>query len=208
MIFEPTITKEKINGLPICTFTGNIIVVTSNEQLKDSILELKKEKILGFDTETKPSFAKGVTNKVALMQISTESTCYLFRLNKIGLPIELERLLKNKKIKKIGLSLRDDFSALNKRKVFCPESFVDLQKIVANYGISDLSLQKIYAILFGEKISKSQRLSNWEAETLSEAQQHYAALDAWATRRIYLKLMEMPTTVAATATKNSPIIID
>ncbi|MDR3706578.1 MAG: 3'-5' exonuclease domain-containing protein 2 [Paludibacteraceae bacterium] len=202
MIFEPTITKEKINVLPICTFTGNIIVVTSKEQLEDSIQELKKETILGFDTETKPSFAKGVINKVALMQIATENTCYLFRLNKIGLPMELERLLKNKKIKKIGLSLRDDFSALNKRKVFCPESFIDLQKIVANYGISDLSLQKIYAILFGEKISKSQRLSNWEAETLSEAQQHYAALDAWATRRIYLKLMEMPT---VPETKNLPI---
>jgi ribonuclease D len=206
MIFEPTITKEKINVLPICTFTGNIIVVTSKEQLENSIQELKKEKILGFDTETKPSFAKGVINKVALMQISTESTCYLFRLNKIGLPMELERLLKNKKIKKIGLSLRDDFSALNKRKVFCPESFVDLQKIVANYGISDLSLQKIYAILFGEKISKSQRLSNWEAETLTDAQQHYAALDAWATRRIYLKLMEMEMeTPTVPETKNLPI---
>jgi len=205
MIFEPTITKEKINVLPICTFTGNIIVVTSKEQLKDSIQELQKEKILGFDTETKPSFAKGVINKVALMQIATETACYLFRLNKIGLPMELERLLRNKKIKKIGLSLRDDFSALNKRKVFCPERFIDLQKIVANYGISDLSLQKIYAILFGEKISKSQRLSNWEAETLTEAQQHYAALDAWATRRIYLKLMEMST---VPETKNSHIIID
>jgi len=192
MIFEPTITKEKINVLPICTFTGNIIVVTSKEQLKDSIQELQKEKILGFDTETKPSFAKGVINKVALMQIATETACYLFRLNKIGLPMELERLLRNKKIKKIGLSLRDDFSALNKRKVFCPERFIDLQKIVANYGISDLSLQKIYAILFGKKISKSQRLSNWESPELTEQQQRYAATDAWASLQIYLQLMTEP----------------
>lgn len=203
MSFESTITKEKINSMPICTFTGQIVVVTTPEELKKSVLELKKETILGFDTETKPSFVKGVTNKVALLQISTADTCYLFRLNKIGFTIELERLLKNKRIKKIGLSLRDDFSALSKRKVFSPESFIDLQKLVPSYGITDLSLQKIYAILFSEKISKSQRLSNWEAESLSEAQKHYAALDAWATRRIYLKLMEMPLIKEETTIKNS-----
>lgn len=192
MTIKASISKETINMMPVSTFAGEIIVVNTQEEMLTAINMLKKKTLLGFDTETKPAFAKGVINKVALLQISTDDVCFLFRLNKIGFPIELERLLKNKKIKKIGLSLHDDFAALRKRKSFNPESFIDLQTIVRNYGIADLSLQKIYAILFGEKISKSQRLSNWEAEELSEAQQRYAAMDAWASLRIYLKLMEMP----------------
>ena len=188
---EPNISKETINEMPACLFPGEIVVVDKNRELLKAIDYLNKQEILGFDTETKPAFAKGVINKVALMQIATDEVCYLFRLNKIGFPAELVKLLKDKRIKKIGLSLRDDFQALNKRKVINPESFIDLQTIVSDYGISELSLQKIYALLFGEKISKSQRLSNWESEELSESQQRYAATDAWATRKIYLKLMEM-----------------
>ncbi len=197
-----SITKEKINEMPICTYNGKIIVIASLEDMKVAIDHLKTEKILGFDTETKPSFTKGVSHKVSLIQIANSDTCYLFRLNKIGFPIELERLLKNKKITKIGLSLHDDFQALGKRKAFNPQSFIDLQKIVHEYGIADLSLQKIFAILFGEKISKSQRLSNWEAEELSPAQQHYAALDAWAPLHIYSKLQNMPTVSDKTIAQN------
>lgn len=191
MKIEASITKEEINQMPLSSFAGKIVIVNNKFELVEAIEYLKKQEIIGFDTETKPAFSKGVTNKVALMQISTDKVCYLFRLNRIGFPPELEKLLRNKKIKKIGLSLRDDFSALNKRKIFSPESFIDLQTIVHNYGISDLSLQKIYALLFGEKISKSQRLSNWETDVLSESQQRYAATDAWASLKIYLKLMEM-----------------
>jgi ribonuclease D len=191
MKIEASITKDAINTLPICDFVGKIVIVNSTEGMLQAIDHLKEAKVLGFDTETKPAFAKGVFNKVALLQIANADTCYLFRLNKLGFPIELERLLKNKKIKKIGVSLHDDFSALSKRKIFNPESFIDLQKIVHQYGIADLSLQKIYAILFGQKISKSQRLSNWEAEELTESQQRYAALDAWAPLQIYTKLQEM-----------------
>lgn len=191
MTLEASISKEAINTLPVCNYIGNIILVDTPEKMHAAIEHLKTASVLGFDTETKPAFAKGVFNKVALLQIATVDTCYLFRLNKLGFTTELERLLKNKKIKKIGVSLHDDLSALCKRKVFNPESFIDLQKMVHLYGISDLSLQKIYAIIFGLKISKSQRLSNWEAEELTEAQQRYAALDAWAPLQIYNKLQEM-----------------
>jgi ribonuclease D len=201
MKIEASITKDAINEMPISCFEGKVVVVNSLLEATEAVEYLKEQKILGFDTETKPAFAKGVTHKVALLQIATNDICFLFRLNLIGFPPELEKLLKDKKIKKIGLSLRDDFSALNKRKIFSPESFIDLQTIVVNYGITDLSLQKIYALLFGGKISKSQRLSNWEAEVLSEAQIRYAATDAWATLRIYTKLMEMPKITAVA--KNS-----
>lgn len=192
MNFEPTIEKEKLNELPVSSFQGNIIIVDKPEQIADAIAALSKEKIVGFDTETKPSFAKGISHKVALLQLATNNVCYLFRLNKIGFPPELEKFLQSPKTKKIGLSLRDDFSALSKHKPLRQTSFVDLQKIIANYGIQELSLQKIYGILFGKKISKSQRLSNWELPVLSEAQRVYAATDAWATLCIYQKLMEMP----------------
>jgi len=192
MKIETSITKDEINQMPISTFTGKIVIVNTLLESIEAVEYLKTQKILGFDTETKPAFAKGVSHKVALIQIATDDICFLFRLNLIGFPPELQKLLKNKKIKKIGLSLRDDFAALNKRKVFIPESFIDLQTIAVNYGITDLSLQKIYALLFGEKISKSQRLSNWEADVLSEPQIRYAATDAWATLRIYTKLMQMP----------------
>ncbi len=191
MKIEPSITKEAVNELPISSFQGDIIIVDSKTTFKSAISHLQQETILGLDTETKPAFKKGVTNKVALVQISTESVCYLFRLNKIGFPKELLEILTNPQIKKIGLSLRDDFLALKKRKPFIQKACIDLQDIVEDYGIAELSLQKVFAILFQEKISKSQRLSNWESDILTEAQQKYAATDAWATRRIYLQLMDL-----------------
>lgn len=191
MNFKPTITKEEINELPVALFDGKIIVVDNKSSFKKAIFDLKKQKIVGFDTETKPSFAKGVSHKVALIQIATEKVCYLFRLNLIGIPLELEKFLGNKSIKKIGLSLHDDMLALNKRARIYPENFIDLQKIVADYGIEEMSLQKMYALIFKKKISKTQRLSNWEAAELSEAQMHYAAMDAWACREIYLHLLPL-----------------
>ena len=123
------------------------------------------------------------------MQLATDEVCYLFRLNHIGYPDKLVHLMSNPDIKKIGLSLRDDFAAIRKRSVREPENFIDLQLFVDKFGIDDNSLQKIYALLFGKKISKSQRLSNWEAPQLTPAQQAYAAIDAWACLRIYNHLV-------------------
>lgn len=160
-------------------------------QIQEACSFLNSQNALGFDTETKPAFKRGQFNKVALIQLSTEKECFLFRLNKIGYPAELEAVLTNPSIMKIGLSLRDDFAAISKRTKKKPENFIDLQTFVDQYGIEDNSLQKIYAILFGKKISKNQRVSNWEAEVLTPAQRAYAAIDAWACLRIYNHLLEI-----------------
>ncbi len=183
---EPiSITKEEIAELPIEEFKGRIFVVLTEKETERAVDYLMKFPLLGFDTETRPSFRKGQRHKVALMQLSTDDTCFLFRLNRIGIPAPLERLLASPEVKKIGLSLRDDFGALRKRSDMEPSNFVDLQNIVGDYGIDAASLQKIYAIIFKKKISKGQRLTNWEADVLTEAQKKYAALDAWACLEIY-----------------------
>ena len=180
-----TITKEQIAELPVEKFMGRIVVVDHEEKIADALNYLSVQQALGFDTETKPAFERGQVHKVALLQLATQEACFLFRLNKIGYPDELEAIMVNPAIRKIGLSLRDDFAAINKRSARKPENFIDLQVFVDKFGIEDNSLQKIYAILFGKKISKSQRLSNWEAPELTLAQQSYAAIDAWACLRIY-----------------------
>lgn len=184
------ITKEKIHKLPIEIFNGDIIVIDRDEDVADAVNYLKQFETIGFDTETKPVFRKNVFRKVALMQLSTLDKCFLFRLNLIEYTDILDSLICNNDVKKIGLSLRDDFAALRKRSVSPPQNFVDLQAFVKDYGIKDISLQKIYAILFNKRISKNQRLSNWEAKTLKESQKMYAAIDAWACLKIYCHLIK------------------
>lgn len=194
MIVKRTITKEDISAMPKVSFGGTIKVVNTEKEAEQAIEYLNQYPVLGIDSETKPSFTKGRTHKVALLQISTDDRCYLFRLNLIGFPASLVGLLENPKIMKIGLSLKDDFLALHKRVPFTQRSCVELQDYVKPFGIQDKSLQKIYAILFGEKISKSQRLSNWEAETLTPSQQLYAATDAWTCLNIYNLLQNLQQT--------------
>lgn len=190
MSYQTTISKDSISNLPTAAFEGKIIVVHSESELEAAIGYLSQQELIGFDTETKPSFAKGQVHKVALLQLSTVDTCFLIRLNALGIPQSLVALLNNTQVTKVGLSLRDDFKALNRRAHVHHESFIDLQDMVLEYGITDQSLQKIYAILFGKRISKAQRLSNWEAPELSTAQQVYAATDAWACHQIYRKLKQ------------------
>jgi ribonuclease D len=188
-MFKTKITKEEVNLLPVVLFEGKITLVDDLSKIDPAIEELRRSLVVGLDTETKPSFTRGTHHKVSLVQISTLDHCFLFRLNKTNFPPALADFLSDEKVRKIGLSLRDDFSGLNKHQVFKPANFVDIQTIAQSYGIMELSLQKIYAILFGKKISKSQRLSNWESPELTEQQQRYAATDAWASLQIYLQLM-------------------
>lgn len=192
-MFRAKITKEEINQLPIVKFDGEIVVVDDPSKVDIAVQELYGHTVVGIDTETKPSFTKGKKNKVSLIQIATQDKCFLFRLNEISFPDPLISFLADKSIMKIGLSLRDDLSGLNKLHRFKAGNVVDIQSIVINYGILELSLQKIYAIVFGQKISKSQQLSNWESGELTEAQQRYAAIDAWACLQIYLELMKSQT---------------
>lgn len=187
--FKPTLSKEELNELEAETYSGNIHIVNTEEEAEEACSHLMKQKVVGFDTETRPSFTKGETHHVALMQISDATDCYLFRLNQIGMPNCVTKFLKTKKVQKIGLSTKDDFRALTQIKAdLKPDNFIELQNYVTNFGIEEKSLSKIYALVFGKRISKGQRLSNWEAEELSAKQQLYAALDAYATRQIYIEL--------------------
>ncbi len=189
-MFQPKISKEEVNLLPVEEFSGKIHVIDSSKKLKKAFEILNSQQIVGLDTETKPSFKRGVVHKVSLIQVSTVDECFLFRLNKIGFPEQLAELLSNEKIIKVGLALRDDLNGLFRQQNFKPKGFVDIQNEVRNYGILELSLQKVYALIFGKKISKSQRLTNWENDVLTPQQQIYAATDAWATLRIYLHLLQ------------------
>lgn len=182
---KTSVDKKAITLMPNVSFQGRIVVVLSESECDKAVAYLNTQKVVGLDTETRPSFAKGKTYKVSLIQISTEEICFLFRLNYIGFPDSLTHFLENGKILKIGLSLRDDFNAMHKRTDFAPQGFVELQKYMKEFGVTDMSLQKIYALLFGEKISKNQRLTNWEADVLSDKQKQYASIDAWACLRIY-----------------------
>lgn len=183
--FKISISKEQISTMPIAIFQGEITLVETPEDVRSAVLELEREEIIGFDTETRPSFRKGHANKVALMQLSTVDRCFLFRLNKVGIGDDINRLMSNESITKIGLSVHDDFHVMHRSTQVVPRGFVELQSMVKQYHIEDISLQKIYAIIFGEKISKGQRLTNWEALSLTPQQQKYAATDAWACLRIY-----------------------
>ena len=188
---EIMLTKEQLSALPAESFSLPIEVVQTPATAVKAINYLKDCSLVGFDTETRPSFRKGQLHSVALMQVATAERCFLFRLNRIGLTDEIIEFLQSPSVKKIGLSLRDDYHAMNRLREFEPHGFIDLQDMVKDFGIGEGSLTKIYAILFGLRISKGQRLTNWEATELTDAQKHYAALDAYACLRIYNHLLEM-----------------
>lgn len=183
--------KKEIQTLPRVLFEGRIIVVFTERDAAKAVEYLMKQELLGFDTETRPSFKKGQTYQVALLQVATKDTCFLFRLNRIGITDPILRLLEDRTITKVGLSLQDDLRGLHARRAFKKGDFVELQEEVKDIGIEDNSLQKIYANLFGKKIAKNQQLSNWEADILSEAQQRYAATDAWACIQIHEEVAKM-----------------
>ena len=192
-MYQAKIEKEIVKALPIAQTDCQIELIDSPDEVDKAVKYLLRSKVVGFDTESKPSFTKGKSNKIALMQISTQKRCFLFRLQMIGKNQRLKEFLENENIKKIGVAIHGDLRNLRVWSKFEPKNFVDLQNIVGDYGIEELGLQKIYAIVFGKKISKSQQLSNWEAKILNRAQQIYAATDAWACRQIYLKLTKNKT---------------
>lgn len=183
--FDISISKEQVSALPVVHFEGAITLIDNEADVAAAVSEIRAAGLVGFDTETKPNFRKGMTNKVSLIQVSTEDRCFLFRLNRTGFCPALRELMECDDVIKVGLSLKDDFHVLHKVGEFDQANFVELQEMVKRYHITDASLQKIYAILFGQRISKSQRLTNWEAQRLTPAQMTYASIDAWACQRIY-----------------------
>lgn len=186
--FLETITIEEIQDYDLSWFKGEVVIV-DNLQIFNKILpRLRKEKILGFDTESRPSFRKGHKNKVSLIQLANRNLACLFRINKIGIPEELVNILADPEIIKAGVAVHDDIRFLKKVKKFSPAGFIDLQQFVKDFGIQSSGLKKLTAIVLGFRISKRQQVTNWEADELSEAQQIYAATDAWVCREIYMKL--------------------
>ncbi len=178
-IFKQT-AKSYIAALPRLVFEGPTVVVVGKAEAERAVAHLERCHILGIDTETRPAFKKGKSYPVALLQIASHDVCFLFRLNRIGLPPCLVRLLADERITKVGLALRDDLAGLRRRTDFTPAGFVELQTLAREMGTEDMSLQKLCANLLGRRVSKSVRLSNWEAESLTTAQQQYAATDAYA----------------------------
>ncbi|MDI3521410.1 MAG: hypothetical protein PWR04_1398 [Anaerophaga sp.] len=185
------ITKDDIKELPLKQFEGTVNVIEDPKQITHVVEKLRNERIIGFDTETKPSFKKGVSHDVALLQLSTEEEAFLFRLNMTGFNGALTQLLSNPGIKKVGVGIRDDLRGLQHLNNFTPEGFIDIQELAPKYGIEVLSLKDLAGLLLGIRISKRQRLSNWEADSLSEGQILYAATDAWVALKIYNKIKKM-----------------
>ena len=186
--------KSKISTLPRAEFDGRIHVIISKEQAEKAVNFLLKQPVLGFDTETRPSFSKGTVYRVALLQVATYDICFLFRLNIIGLTPAIVKLLEDTTVTKIGLSWHDDINGLHKMGRFETGTFIDIQDHVREIGVEDLSLQKLYANLFGQQISKAQRLTNWERDVLTDKQKTYAATDAWACIQLYEELERLKQT--------------
>lgn len=186
--------KAKIPTLPRVVFEGRIVVVLNEHEAEKAVRYLLSQPILGVDTETKPSFRKGCQHAVSLLQVSSHDICFLFRLNLLGMSPSVKRLLEDQTVPKIGLSWHDDLMMLHRLGDFEPGNFIDLQHHVKEIGVEDLSLQKLYANFFGQRISKRERLTNWETDMLNDKQKMYAALDAWACIMLYEELVRLEET--------------
>ena len=190
--FIDKISNEQTALLPAVEFRGEIRIVEHERDIAAACKTLAEQPVIGFDTETRPSFRPGVTFRVSLLQLSTPTVCYLFRLNKIPLAKPILQLLEDRRGLKNGADVAGDLRSLRQIRHFRDGGFVDLQGIAPEWGIGEKSLRKLSAIVLGRRVSKAQRLSNWEAATLTDKQQLYAATDAWVCTRIYEQLLRTP----------------
>ncbi len=200
MGFLNTIDNDSVAQLPAARFPGRIVIVDSEELVEAACVDLQRSEVIGFDTETRPSFRAGVSYKVGLLQLATESVCYLFRLSHIRLDNRILKILGSRQILKVGADVTGDIRSLHALRHFHADGFVDLQLEASRWGIEEKSLRKLSAIVLGQRVSKAQRLSNWEAESLTPQQQEYAATDAWICPRILAAMQ-------ASEPKNEPLSI-
>ena len=189
-MFEKRITKQEINDLPLFKYEGKVVIAATDPQIDRAIFEIEKNEIVGFDTETKPTFRKGQFNHVALIQVALPDKVYLLRIHQTGISTTLSKFLGNNNIKKVGIALDDDLTALQRRKSFDPGGFIDLNKVAPTLGIESIGARNLSALLLNNRISKNQQISNWENPTLTEPQIKYAATDAWICLEIYNRLMD------------------
>lgn len=190
--FTDKISNEQTALLPAIEFRGEIRIVEHESDIAAACKYLAQQPLVGFDTETRPSFRPGVMYRVSLLQLSAPDRCYLFRLNKIPLANPILRLLEDRRLVKVGADVSGDLRSLRQLRRFRDGGFVDLQAIAPEWGIAEKSLRKLSAIVLGQRVSKAQRLSNWEAAALTPKQQLYAATDAWVCTRIYDRLLQTP----------------
>ena len=190
--FPEHITNEELARMPRCSFPGPVEVIDTEERAAAACAYLLSCERVGFDTETRPSFKAGVSNRTALLQLSSADRCFLFRLSRMKLSKEIAKVLESDSVLKVGAAVRDDIKGLQKLRFFRPRGFVDLQSMVGEWGIAEKSVRKLAGIGLAAPVSKAQRLSNWEAATLTPAQIDYAATDAWVCLEIYDKLMQEP----------------
>ena len=188
-LFVSEISKEELHALPLACFEGKIHIIDHLIEADLAVNWLKSFPVLGFDTETRPSFTRGKINHIALLQLSTDTEVFLFRLCRMKIPKSLLELLSDSNILKIGVAVNNDLDVMKKSIKIKPQGFIDLQNFVKEYDINSLSLAKMAGIVLGVRISKSQQTSNWENIILTDAQQRYAATDAWMCYRIYEKLI-------------------
>lgn len=188
--FVQHIDKTSLQTLPLTYFEGEVVVVDTHDKVLEAVKYLRQYDVLGVDTEARPSFKRGVHYPTALVQIATMDRCYLFRLTHVGMPQGLADIFADSEICKVGLAFKDDLNGLRRRRDFKPANCIDLQSMVCKYGIMELGLQKIFAIIFGQRISKAQQLTNWENSHLTPEQTKYASTDAWATLKIFLELQK------------------
>jgi ribonuclease D len=183
------ISKEEINQLVLGQFEGEIFLIEDLDDVEEVADFLSQHPIIGFDTETKPAFKKGVINQVSLLQLSTSSQAFLFRTHKTGFPDLIRNVLEKEHIIKVGAAVHDDIKGLAKlTNSFYPNSFFDLNDELKKVGFENVGVRNLCGMVLNMRISKSEQVSNWEAENLTQKQQRYAATDAWACLEIYKKL--------------------
>ena len=186
--FPERLSKEHIKTLPVSAFDGNIHLITEIKDVNYAIKTLRKYSVLGFDTETRPVFRKGVQHNISLLQLSTPKEAFLFRLNHLGFPNELVALLEDSTILKVGLAILDDVRGLQKLSNFKAEGFIELADIAGDLGIVTCGLRNLAAIILGVRITKKAQLTNWERPVINSKQSLYAATDAWICLEMYLFL--------------------
>jgi len=190
MTFPLSITKEAIAQLPLIKFDGPIHVINNHKEMFRAIKKLEKQIIVGFDTEKKPTFRKGQYHPTALIQLSTATEVFLFRINKIGLHEDIITLFESDKIVKIGVGMRADIVELKRIRTFTQNNCIDLNDLMPTLGVEKIGIRNLVAILLEKRVSKNQQVSNWENAELTRSQQQYAATDAWVCYKMYILLIK------------------
>jgi ribonuclease D len=191
-MFRKSITNEELERLAVNCYRGIIVMINHRDGIVEAMKSIMQCSVCGFDTESVPSFRKGESHSVSLLQIATKDYVYLIRINKTGVTPDIIRFFESSEICKVGIALKEDTRKLNKLHLIAFQNMIDLNEYCAKLGFENIGAKKLSALILGFRISKSQQISNWEAHELSEAQRRYAATDAWICREIYLKLKNNP----------------